>query len=59
MDIKVVKIVDKKLYRTILKKKDYKMNKNKQIILPKGFYSKGFLERVWSIDYNSLPILPK
>ena len=36
--IKVVKIINNEPYRTILKKGEYKKNKNGQIILPKDYY---------------------
>ena len=55
--IKVVKIVNKKPYRTILKKGEYKKNKKGQIILPKGYFSKGYFERIPNRYWYRLPIL--
>ena len=55
--IKVVKIINNEPYRTILKKGEYKKNKNGQIILPKDYYSCGYFERISSRDWYELPEL--
>jgi len=55
--IKVVKIVNKKPYRTILKKGQYKKNKKGQIILPNKYFSKGYFERISNRKWYKLPIL--
>ena len=55
--IKVVKIINNEPYRTILKKGEYKKNKNGQIILPKDYYSCGYFERISSRDWSKLPEL--
>tara|TARA_E500000178_G_C16813494_1_gene658074 strand:+ start:415 stop:687 length:273 start_codon:yes stop_codon:yes gene_type:complete len=55
--IKVVKIVNKKPYRTILKKGEYKKNKKGQIILPNKYFSKGYFERISNRKWYKLPIL--
>ena len=57
--IKVVKIINNEPYRTILKKGEYKKNKNGQIILPKDYYSCGYFERISSRDWSKLPELPE
>ena len=55
--IKVVKIVNKKPYRTILKKGQYKKNKKGLIILPNKYFSKGYFERISNREWYKLPIL--
>ena len=55
--IKVVKIINNEPYRTILKKGEYKKNKNGQIILPKDYYSCGYFQRISSRDWSKLPEL--
>ena len=55
--IKVVKIINNEPYRTILKKGEYKKNKNGQIILHKNYYSCGYFERISSRDWSKLPEL--
>ena len=59
VDIDYISAVVKKgnkLYQTKLNKQAY-INGNGQIILPDGMISKGFYERVWDGDYDSLPYL--
>lgn len=59
VDIDYISVVVKKgnkLYQTKLNKQAY-INGNGQIKLPDKMISKGFYERVWDGDYDSLPYL--
>ena len=59
LDIDYISVVVKKdniLYKSRLNKKGY-FNAEGKIKLPKGMISKGFYERAWDGDYNSLPNL--
>ena len=54
----VVANLNGKTYRVILEPHQYKKDPNGwQIILPDNFYSRGWCERVWSIEWDELPWL--
>lgn len=57
--IEVVYKSGKKMYRGKLSKNKVKIKKDGKIILPKNYYSKGFLQRLSNIDWNKLPKMPK
>lgn len=46
-----------KIYRAELSDTEVE-RKGNQIVLPKDMYSAGFVERVWSIEWDSLEWLP-
>lgn len=54
--IRVVKRVNDTMYRAILEPDQYTFNEIGQIILPDGYYSAGFYERVnEGSDWDELP----
>lgn len=50
--IEVVVAKDNKLYRAVTM--NYEFTDRKQIRLPDGYYSRGFSERVWEINWDEL-----
>ena len=63
MDNKSIKVFvknEKGTFRTILKKDQYLINNEGQIILPKNHYSKGYVERIVSgIKWEDFPLYKK
>ena len=53
----VVFLRDAKMYRRIIPDKDIIRNDTGQYILPRNHFSLGWIERVWGIDANTLPLL--
>lgn len=48
---------DNTIYKKILSKDEYSINKIGQIILPEGYYSKGYIERIVDgINWESCPL---
>ena len=55
MSIHVVYAIEGGLYRAILTLDQYTTNDLGKIILPESCYSSGFCDRVWDVDWQSLP----
>jgi len=51
-EIKVFVFDKKKWYRRILSEKQYRKNRNGQIELPAKHYSRGYIRRVYGLDWN-------
>jgi hypothetical protein len=60
MEIGQIKVFFKNKYgifRKILSKEEYEINKNGKIILPKNHYSKGYIERIIDgAEWESYPL---
>jgi hypothetical protein len=55
--IRVVKTVNGQLYREILNENQYTKNTAGQIILPDGYYSAGYAERICDgFEWDKLPL---
>lgn len=54
MSVKVVVSTSNGLFKTIIGSEKYKKNNIGQIVLPKGYYSAGFYERLTDSDWNTL-----
>ena len=55
-EIKVFVFDKKKWYRRILSEKEYRKNRNGQIELPANHYSRGYIRRVYGLDWNDYPL---
>ena len=56
--VKVVVVRDKTLYKATLTLDDY-TDADGKVALPPNTYSAGFCNRVWDVEWSSLPDLPK